>query len=274
MGRLKFKSDEDMRELKKDPWLDTVLAARRQSLDVIDDLVYLSNDGLAMYGFCQRTQHWLRAQGVNILLNCKIQSIECSSTTCFVKTNSDNLEFDHLVWSNDSYLQLLSSLGEDTDHDHHLQYGTPMLFYTFVTKSSTVKDFTYLQNFDPQQFTYRTAATGLFSNQIADNGDTFITSECPADTSADFWADCDNYGERVWQEVKDLGIVDANAPLLNIDVKRIPSSFKLAKVGYNNSVDKYSKILTDSYPLISLRDVKPFFRRDIYLDTRHLSFAD
>ena len=58
--------------------------------------------------------------------------------------------------------------------------------------------------------------------------------------------------------------------MIDFDVKKIPSTFKLCKSGYNEAFKNFKKIVNDKYERIIIRDVLPFFRRDIYFDSRHL----
>ena len=150
------------------------------------------------------------------------------------------------------------------------QHGTPMVFTTFLTQASKVRDFTYLQNFDPDQFTYRSAAAGRISKQIDSNGVSFVTCECPASQTGLFWQNAEKEIPNIWDEIKNLGIIEKDAELVDFDVKKIPSTFKLCKSGYNKVFKDFKKIVEDKYERIIIRDVLPFFRRDIYFDSRHL----
>lgn len=271
MGRLKFLDDDDMRDLKKDPWLDTVLAARRKSMGKIDDLVSIyPSDGDAMRGWCERAVTWLEAKGVQIKLGQKISKIEEKPECVVVHTDAGTVEVDTVIWSNDSMKTLGQTLDLPQEADD-LQYGTPMMFATLLTQADKVRDFTYLQNFDPDQLTYRTAAAGRFSHQVREDGVSFVTAECPAEIGSENWNNPEQMGEKVWAEIKELGVVEKDAELVAADVKRIPVTFKLAKVGYADAFKSFHSKVSDRHDRIILRDVTPFFRRDIYLDSAHLN---
>lgn len=270
MGRLKFLGDDEMRALKEDPWLDTVLAARRKSMGKIDDLVSIyPSDGNAMRGWCERAVPWLEARGVAVKLGVKIEKIEEHVDGVQVYTNNGLIEVDKVIWSNDS----LKTLGDAIDiHDEvdGLQYGTPMMFATLLTQADKVQDFTYLQNFDPDQLTYRTAAAGRFSHQVRADGVSFVTAECPAEIGSENWNNPDAMGQKVWDEIKSLGIVQQDATLVAADIKRIPVTFKLAKTGYAQAFTDFHQKVAKAHDRVILRDVTPFFRRDIYFDSAHL----
>jgi hypothetical protein len=204
-----------------------------------------------------------------VLLDTKILSITESASGLDVETNLGKHSIDKLIWSNDSLKPLSSALGLDHYPDD-LQYGTPMLFATLVTKSSEIADLTYLQNFDPDQITYRTAASGLFSKQISGDGSTFLTAECPVEIGSADWNEPEKTKEKIWAEVKNLGVVSQKAELISADVKRIPKTFKLAKVGFNKEFQRTADAISETCPNIVVRNATPFFRRDIYQDSSHL----
>ncbi|QJF52872.1 NAD(P)-binding protein [Roseobacter ponti] len=271
MGRLKFLDDPDMLDLKKDPFLDTVLAARRKAVGKVDDFVSIyPSDGDAMRGWCKRAVTWLESKGVRISLGTKISKITERADTVEVETDKGTFEVETLIWSNDSLRALGSALNIERDVDG-LQYGTPMLFATLFTQADKVRDFTYLQNFDPDQLTYRSAASGRFSHQVREDGVSFVTCECPADVNGTYWNDTDKLAADVWDEIRSLGVVEKDAELAGFDVKRIPVSFKLARLGYAAAFRDFHTDVASRHKRVILRDVVPFFRRDIYLDSAHLT---
>ena len=149
------------------------------------------------------------------------------------------------------------------------QYGTPMLFMTMMTQASHIKDFTYLQNFEPNAHTYRTASAGIYSKQIKD-GVSFVTSECPVSLGSEQWNNAEELLPLVWEEIKMLNIISGDAELVDSHVLRIPSTFKLAKLGYSEQIAGFNEEVARRYNRVLLRNVAPFFRRDIYLDSLKL----
>lgn len=270
LHRLKFLSDAEMLELKKDPWLDTVLAARRKNMGKIDDLVsvYPSN-GQAMRGWCDRAVEWLKKKGVKISTGEKIEAVKDTGRGIEVTTSKGKIKADYLVWSNDNLTALADAVGIKTDiMSYH--YGTPMIFVTMMTQADKIKDFTYVQNFDPDGMTYRTAAAGLYSNQIREDGTSFITSECPAVIGSEGWEDPDGTVPAVWEECKKLGVVADNAEMKAFKAIRIPATFKPAKIGYSEQLEKLLNELPKKSNRVILRDPTIFFRRSVYLDSLRL----
>ena len=268
LGRLKYLDDEQMVALKaSDPFLDSVLAARRKALGKVDDFVSIYPDtGEAMRGWCNRAATWLEAKGATMCLGQTIQSIETAGGKVRLVTDKQTVEADKIVWTNDNTQALSSLLGFDFDTRHHVS-GTPMLFATLVTKRENIKDFTYLQNFDPKGFTYRTASAGIYSNQVDAQGNSFVTSECPTPIDSVRWARHTEAHGDIWQECKALGIVQPDAELVSHSILRLPSTFKVAKVGLDDKIEEFQHEVARRAPQIVFRDLKPFFRRDIYLDS-------
>jgi hypothetical protein len=268
LGRLKHLDDEQMLALKaSDPFLDSVLAARRKALGKVDELVSIYPDtGEAMRGWCVRAQKWLEARGVTMCLGESIQSIETLGDKVRLVTDKHTIDADRIVWTNDNTQALSSLLGFDFDTRDHVS-GTPMLFATLVTQASHIKDFTYLQNFDPHGMTYRTASAGIYSNQIDAKGNSFITCECPAPIDSERWKNAAEGHGAIWQECKNLGIVSPEAELVSHSVLRLPSTFKVAKIGFDEKIQEFQHEVQKRTRHVIFRDVKPFFRRDIYLDS-------
>lgn len=268
LGRLKYLDDPDMVALKaSSPWLDSVLAARRKSMGKVDDFVSVYPDsGEAMRGWCDRAAKWLEAKGAVMCLGENISTIEHALGKVIVNTDKQRIEADAVVWTNDNTKALGEALGFEYDASTHVS-GTPMIFATMITQAKHIKDFTYLQNFDPQGITFRSASAGIYSNQITKDGASFVTCECPADMNSDDWKNAPELYGAIWDECKALGIVTQDAELLDHGIIRIPSTFKVAKLGYDEKIREFQAEVAKRNPRVIFRDVKPFFRRDIYLDS-------
>ena len=271
LGRLKFLDDEQMLELKRsDDWLESVLAARRVAVGKVDDLVSVyPSDGKAMKGWCDLAHRWLEAKGVRICLGEKIEHIDENADGVSLQTNKQTIQADHVIWANDNVTALGKALDIESARVDERHYGTPMLFMTMMTHVEKIKDFTYLQNFEPDALTYRTAAAGIYSHQN-DNGVSFVTSECPMTLNSEGWNNAEGLLPEVWDEIRSLGIVADDAELVDSNVLRIPSTFKLAKLGYSDEIEWFNQEVANRHDRVLLRNVVPFFRRDIYLDSLKL----
>jgi hypothetical protein len=268
LHRLKYGDDDAMKALKKDPYLDSVLAARRTTLGKIDDFVTMyPDDGMAMQGWCDAAARWLmEKKGVHIHLGEKITKITKKNDKLIVNTDKSNYAAEKLFWSNDNSSALCDALGIE-DPVKPYQYGTPMLFATMITSRDNIKDYTYVQNFTIDGLTYRTASAGLYSKQLSSEGLSFITSECPTTIGSKAWENPESVINDVWSECKELGVINNNAKLDDFEIIRIPATFKPPKVGYSNSIKKLEEIISNDFKNIVFRNPRTFFRREIYFDS-------
>ena len=272
LHRLKFRDDESMKELKKDSYLDSILAARRTTLGKIDDLVTVyPADGMAMKGWCEAAAKWLSdVKGVDIILGEKIQGINSTNGHMEVITDKGVYPTDKLIWSNDNASALCNALGID-DPVKPFHYGTPMLFATMITDSDNINDYTYIQNFNIDGLTYRTAAAGIYSNQVSRDGLSFITSECPTTIGSASWEDPESVIQDVWAECKTLGVVKETTKLRDHEIIRIPGTFKPPKVGYSNSLSRMEEVINNDFKDIVFRNPRTFFKREIFLDSLQIA---
>ena len=271
LHRLKFLDDQKMLKLKEDPYLDTILAARRKSMGKIDDTVSIYPDtGEAMRGWCERAAEWLKSKGAIISLGEKIISIQDNAKGVSVKTDKGIYEANKVIWANDNISSLTNILGIKTDIKD-LQYGTPMVYAILMTHVDKIKNFTYLQNFNINGYTFRTAATGLFSNQVRDDGISFITSECPVEIGSVKWKNAKNLVPDIWEECKALEIVKQDADLVDYKIIRFPSTFKPPLVGYHEKLEDILDEVQKRSQRVYVNNTEPFFRREIYLDSLELN---
>eukprot|EP01093_Parvamoeba_rugata_P000187 TRINITY_DN1017_c0_g2_i1.p1 TRINITY_DN1017_c0_g2~~TRINITY_DN1017_c0_g2_i1.p1 ORF type:complete len:450 (-),score=26.35 TRINITY_DN1017_c0_g2_i1:932-2281(-) len=272
LGRMKHLSDEEMLVLKSHPWLDTVLAARRKSHKTkVDDFVSIyPNTGEAMRGWCERTAQWLQDKGVELCLGESVVKLTDQSEKVLVKTTQREIVADKVIWANDNVKALSSALGFECDLREY-QHSTSLVLMTMITEADKIKNFTYLQNFDPEAVNYRIASAGIFSGQIKDDGTSFITCECPVDSNGDEWKNPDELADRAWQECKMLGIVAQDATLVHRDIAKIPVAFKLPKLGYSEQLNRFRLEIASRSKNVLFRDVTPFYRREIYLDSLGIS---
>ena len=222
-----------------------------------------------MQGWCDRAVEWLKDRGVTISLGEKILSIEDKTDGVTVTTDKQTIEADMVIWANDNVSGLGSALGinfDVNDYKHH----TPVIFLTLITQASNIKNFTYIQNFDPQGLTFRTAAAGIYSNQTKENGTSFITCECPASIDSEEWNDPQSIVPAVWEEVKQLGVIKPDAELVDFEAICIPVTFKPALLGYQQKIEQFRDEVSKRSKRTILRNCDSFFRRQVYQDSLDL----
>ena len=271
LARLKFLDDDEMIDLKnQSSFLDSVLAARRKSQGKIDDFVSIypsTNEG--MRGWCVRATKWLEKRGVELRLGEEILSISNAQDGLKVETNKGEIYSDKLIWSSDNFELLSKSINIPTDIDS-FRHKVSMIFITLITQSKYIKDFTYLQNFNLNGYCQRFASAGLYSNQIKDDGTSFITCECPVTIGSELWNNSDNLHEEVWKEAKNLGVVSSEAKLEDYDTIKVPTTIKMPMIGFFENLYNFADRISEEFPNIIFRKNIPFFRREIYLESLNL----
>lgn len=272
LGRLKHLDDEDMKVLKKNKYLDTILAARRKSIGIVDDYVSgYPSDGKGMGGFCDRVLNLLVKRNVDIRLGKNIKTeIKNKKIRVLETKNKISDEFDHLIWAADRLNPLLNDLDININLDKYF-YQTPMIFAVLVTDHKDIKDFTYMQNFSQNGITYRTSAAGIYSNQISSDKKSFLTAECPC--SLDEFASLNEsiLVNKIWNEVKTLKIVSKNAELHDYKLIKVGKSFQVPLMGFSKKYDHVSKELNQFKEVISVHSLKLFFRRELYQESKELT---
>ena len=270
LGRLKYLGDEEMKVLKSNNYLDNHLAARRSTIGKVDDYVsFYPSDGNAMGGFCDKAYQVLKDRGVEINLEANIKIIN-SNHSLQIQHENTKKEFDHIIWAADRIDPLLQCLNINESIDSNIHH-TPMIFAIIKTERESVEDFTYMQNFSKGSIAFRSSATGVYSNQINSKGETFITVECPASKEKLNYINHPETIQCIWNEVKDIKIIDSTAKLIDYKLIPIPSSFKVPMLGFS---DTYEKVMDQILPLrnkISLHSPKLFFRRELYQECLELT---
>ena len=146
-----------------------ITVARRSTIGKVDDYVsFYPSDGNAMGGFCDKAYQYLKDRGVQINLEANIKIIN-SNDSLQIQNENSKKEFDHIIWAADRIDPLLQSLNIKESIDSNIHH-TPMIFAIIKNERESIEDFTYMQNFSKGSLTFRSSATGVYSNQINSKG--------------------------------------------------------------------------------------------------------
>ena len=270
LARLKFLDDDEMLDLKsKSPRLDLTLAARRKSQGKLDDFVSIyPKSSSGMRGWCEKAKVWLKTKkNVHFLLENKLENIECIDNKLNLTLSNNKIVVDKVVWANDNYSDLseiFNLTSRPNDYFHHV----PMVFVTLITDKNHIKNFTYIQNFNSDGLCNRFAASGIYSNQLSAEGLSFITAECPTTVGGKTWENYESLHEKVWLEAKSLKVVSESAELKGFDTVRVPKTVKMKKLGFDEAYTKFKQELRTITKNIVIPENVPFFRREIFLQSK------
>lgn len=272
LARLKFLDDKEMLELKAlSPRLDATLAARRKSQGKLDDFVSVyPKTSKGMRGWCERAETWLKKdRNVRFLLNSEIQNIRQTDKKIELELTNQVLKVDKIIWASDNFSQLSKFFNIDFYPDNYFHH-VPMVFVTLITEKENIKNFTYIQNFDQEAYCSRFAASGIYSEQQNANGLSFVTAECPTSIGSETWINYQSLHEKIWSEAQSLGVVNANARLIDHDTLRVPKTIKMKKLNFDNEYKNFKHDLNIACSDIIVPDDIPFFRREIFLQSKKM----
>lgn len=263
LGRLKFGSDEEMWKLKRSTeFLDDVIAVSKRSLASVQNVsrTYYPSSGEGFNGFVKSCKHFLEGEGVSIKLKTSLGKIESQGARLKLFENSGEsiASTANLIWENDNF-GALERLTRNTNQLSSLAYGTPMRFVIFGVRLDQVRDFTYHQNFNSDDLTYRTAYAGQYSGQVK-NGTTFLTCECPVGGFEDL--DDGLFLKKVWDEISALNLVEGS-PIWG-EFRDIPKTFRMYRTGFRDAFHELCSEVTEVFgDKVSLCDPSLFFKKDI-----------
>ncbi len=271
LGRVRFGSDKEMMELKvRNQRLDQILAARRSAIGKVDDLVSIYPDTKkGMQGWADASMGWLLSKGVEIQLSTTVTEIRSENGKVAMTSSLGKKIFDRVIWANDDIRSFASAVGI-REGASALVSPTPMVLATLFTDHSKIRDFTYMQNFEDGAISYRTASAGIYSKQIID-GKTFITAECPSSLAKIETLDASVFARQLWDELRSIGVIDSDAALEGFHIEGAKRTFKVSLLGFDEEVKRVINLARERVGNTIFRDPGPFFRRNIYLDSKRIS---
>jgi hypothetical protein len=221
--RIKFLPDLEAEALKADPVLDDRVASALRA--GAKRHFYPGRHGLR--GFCDRAEERLKQLGVTLELGRPLE-------------NLDDVDAHCVLWT--SGLPALEKLGTGGDtvarHVHHV----PMVLHYFVIEKSAEGPYTYLQDFDLDDYVFRTSVPGNYAPHSCPEGLSYVCCEVPTTLDSPEWRDPAAFAERAWAEVRRHGVVTSAQPIESLSVKT-PTSYWMPRVGYTQAAAKLGDFL-------------------------------
>lgn len=202
-----------------------------------------------MRGFCDLAETYLEKIGVDLFLGESVTEIEETGNNS-IKTylkDSDTLLSEKVIWALDQGALSRVLWGEDAMANHVAKI--PMtLFYYFIDKDAQ-PSYTYVHDFTPENSVFRASSPGFYGQQSNSKGQSYICAECVTETSTDLWQSPEKYENKIWEELKTMGMVSSDEWQESYSLST-PVSYSMFKVGYNNALAKISNRLEEEYPNI------------------------
>jgi len=266
--RIKFVADPVADVLKGSPVLDERVASSSQS-----DPMRFYRDRAGMYphrnfypkahglrGFCEQAQERLNKLGVSVRLGQAMERLRLDSNkAAVVLSNGEEISGDRMLWT--SGLEALEKfLGESraiSEYIHHV----PMVLHYFVIEKSAEGPYTYVQNFDLQDYVFRASVPGGYVAGACPEGLSYVCCEVPTTMDSPEWQRPDDFAERAWAELQKYGVVRADRPVETLTIK-VPTSYWMPRVGYGEASRKMAAPLKDEPRFVRTDDLV-FAKNDI-----------
>ncbi len=272
MNRVKMLSSERSKELKKQNFYDERLAVASAKQPMMHYSAaaefyahrnfYPSEGGMG--SFCQSFETYLEKQGVKILKNEKVNKIHQDGR---VYTDSQNIiKADKIIWAGE--LALLQQILLDSSSMMDLMCPVAAALVYFEVPEQSVSDITYLHDYRLNSPCYRISTAGKYSRQII-AGNTYVCGEVFMQTNSPLWRLDESNCDSVWQQVRELGVVNCEKPL-DVKVIKTPCAYRLPTVGYAQSSELFSIELAERYSNIVTFKQPSFSKQKIYTEVKDL----
>lgn len=266
--RIKFLDDSVANILKESPILDNKIAVSSQS----DPMKFVRNRAKAhsfrvfypkehgTRGFCEQARQRLTEMGVNILLNAELQKIDFSASEIKVSLADGEVALcDRILWT--AGIEVASKFFGCDESIKPYIHNVPMILYYFAIAKNIEGKYGYVHNFDAEDLFFRASVPGSYGKNNCPEGLSYVCCEIPTKFNSSVWNNPEKFTDRVWQEIQEYQVVKGDRYKDVLTVK-IPTSYKLQKVGYKQAIEQINRSLSTENRLIGA-DKWDFSKTDI-----------
>jgi protoporphyrinogen oxidase len=270
--RAKVVDDSMAAILKQSAVLDDRLAASSQD----DPLKYYRDQARqfefrnfypakhGMRGFCESAAWCLEQQGVQVLLNSDLEDLDLRPTEAqVVLSNGQTLTVEHVLWT--AGIESMAGLLGLGDLVEQYIHRVPMVIYYYTFDKKLEGEYSYQRNYDSDDMFFTASLPGKYGPQTCPDGYSYACCEVPTMIGSPEWEDPDAFADQVWNEMTRYGVVAEGRPEKTMAFK-VPVTYKMPKVGFENLTEEIRKKITDDLPIIGVEDWE-FSKNDII---RHL----
>lgn len=246
LSRVKLGSNAEMAELKfSDPRLDERLAVTSD----FGDPRFLGRNTNPRFGYPIRgglSSLWTAAQrrlaelGVRIEFGSSIVSIACDARgVALGLANGRTATFAAVAWTlSDKLLSLATGLG-GLDASVPAPTEVDLDLYMFEVPAAEVIGPDYVNDFNLSHRASRYSSGGICSNQVRDDGVTFVTAEVNSREMFSYPKSL-SAAQEVWEQLVSGGYLRGGSEPLHADVHRFSRAFVLGPVGKHQEALKAS----------------------------------
>tara|TARA_E500000178_G_scaffold103821_2_gene103452 strand:- start:7 stop:1395 length:1389 start_codon:yes stop_codon:yes gene_type:complete len=252
-GRVRIADNATSGELKKDAYLDKVLAASSTTnpSQFYPDMdrsfgrnFYPASKGMA--GFVENAIATLKAMGVRILTGEAIENITETRDTITVRTETGR------IFSSAQLISTLSTAINEklilNENNMPAEIGVPMAVVYLRLPLEVINSVTYVHDFNPDHHVFRASTPGVYGKQVDDHGLSYVCVECPARMDSDFYSSSpEEKLTTIMTEIADLEIIDKGTAPADFKILNVPKSYAVPAIGAPQAEAEISKKICGRY---------------------------
>ncbi|TAJ24820.1 MAG: hypothetical protein EPO68_00925, partial [Planctomycetota bacterium] len=236
--RVGIAPDAQALELKRDPRLDAIVAARpgadklrfyRASAGSRAFRNYYPT-GAGIGEFAARAHARLVELGVDVRTGCELAALALDARGARIELHErasgrrTSARCDRVHWALPPELLARSVAGAPA-LDAHV-HGVPLLLFYFAIQSAAAGRYSYVNDYRPHTRVFRASCPGNYGSGNCPPGANYVCCEVPADRASELWTDAERLSGEIFAEARALGVHDA-ATARAAHVVRIPSALRL-----------------------------------------------
>jgi len=242
-GRVGIAPDEQALELKRDPRLDAIVAARpgadrlrfyRAKAGKHDFRnFYPTGAGIGEFG--ARAARRLIDLGVDVRVSHELRGLEIDGACARLELHdaaracTTSLSGNHVYWALPPE-ELARRLPDAPELASHVR-AVALLLYYFAIPQQDAGELSYVNDFRPGTRVFRASCPGRYGLGNCPPGRSYVCCEVPTERDSAAWHAVEDAAAAVFEEARELGLHRARAPLAT-KVLRVPGAMRLPAPTY------------------------------------------
>lgn len=222
---------------------------------------YPSKHGMRGFGEC--AEKYLSAKNVDMLFGHAVKNITNAKGAGVIieLDNGEEIHTHNLVWTLDVGV-LSSILFQDNPLENHALKVPMTLFYYFVDADEK-PNYDYIHDFRADTTAYRMSCPGFYGKQVNAQNQSYYCVEVPSSLDSDVWNNSEKYYDRIWQQMKDVGmVINSDQPQETIHLNS-PMSYPMMREGYKPFYDQIVERVEKDFPDIVNVNMNAYTKNDM-----------
>jgi phytoene dehydrogenase-like protein len=283
-GRVGIAPDALALELKRDPRLDAIVAARagadrlrfyRASAGRREFRNYYPT-GAGIGEFATRAHARLVELGVDVRTGCELAALALDERGARVEIlerasgRRSCARFDRVHWALPPELLARSVAGAPALESH--VRGVPLLLFYFAIPAAAAGRYSYVNDYRPGTQVFRASCPGNYGSGNCPPGASYVCCEVPAQRDGELWREAEQRAGAMFAEARALGVHDAAAASAT-HVVRIPAALRLPTPSFEQGREELARFLA-AHPSLSCAPDPAFTKARIWRSARELCALD